>query len=152
MSTDRDPISILMADDDADDRMLAERALRKGFPQSTVFRTVADGEELLAYLRGAPAEERPDLVLLDLNMPRMDGREALRAIKADADLCRIPVVVLTTSQAEQDVIRSYELGVNAFVTKPVTFEKLVEAMRVIGTFWFGLAKLPSHRRRTRQGA
>lgn len=85
---------------------------------------------------------RPDLILLDLNMPRMDGREALREIKSDPDLRRIPVVVLTTSEADQDILQSYNLGVNAFVTKPVSFDDLTDAMDSLSAFWFDLVKLP----------
>jgi CheY-like chemotaxis protein len=109
---------------------------------------VEDGEELMAYLhrRGPYAEEnaapRPGLILLDLNMPRMDCREALRAIKEDPDLRRIPVVVLTTSHAEQDIVQSYDLGVNAFVTKPLTFEALTDALQRLGHFWLEIVKLP----------
>ena len=140
---------ILLADDDPDDRMLTKRALEKSRLANSVY-AVADGEELLDYLhrRGSYAEAesapRPDLILLDLNMPRMDGREALQAIKSDPDLRHIPVVVLTTSEAEQDVLDSYDLGVNAFVTKPVTFEELAEAVRVMGSFWFKIVRLPQH--------
>jgi len=109
---------------------------------------VEDGEELMDYLRQegaytAPgAAPRPGLILLDLNMPRKDGREALQEIKTDPSLRRIPVVVLTTSQAEQDILRSYDLGVNAFVTKPVTFDDLSTAVTVLGNFWFEIVKLP----------
>ena len=140
---------ILLADDDPDDRMLTKRALEKSRLANSVY-AVADGEELLDYLRRrgpyAEAERapRPDLILLDLNMPRMDGREALQAIKSDPDLRHIPVVVLTTSEAEQDVLDSYDLGVNAFVTKPVTFEGLAEAVRVMGSFWFKIVRLPQY--------
>ncbi len=105
-------------------------------------------EQLLDYLnrRGRwanPADApRPGVVLLDLNMPRMDGREALAAIKADPALRRIPIVVLTTSRAEADVLRSYDLGANSFITKPVTFGGLVEAMRVLGRYWIEIVELP----------
>jgi CheY-like chemotaxis protein len=108
--------------------------------------TVENGEELLQYLRREGeyrmAPGRPDLILLDLNMPRMDGREALREIKTDPELRRIPVVVLTTSEAERDVLESYNLGVNAFVTKPVSFEDFADAMEALGEFWFDFVKLP----------
>jgi CheY-like chemotaxis protein len=86
---------------------------------------------------------RPGLILLDLNMPKKDGREALQEIKADPNLRRIPVVILTTSEAEEDVYRSYDLGANSFITKPVTFESLVELMRVMGRYWIELVELPS---------
>jgi CheY-like chemotaxis protein len=143
------PIHILLAEDDPDDRMLTRRALVESRMETTVA-AVTNGEELMQYLtrEGAYGEAeapRPDLILLDLNMPRMDGREALREIKSDADLRRIPVVVLTTSEAEQDILQSYDLGVNAFVTKPVSFDALSEAMQSLGEFWFDLVKLPPER-------
>lgn len=139
-------ITILMADDDPDDRMLAKDALSENRLANDLH-FVEDGEELLDYLyqRGEYNEEnapKPGLILLDLNMPRMDGREALRHIKSDAELKRIPVVVLTTSKAEQDIIRSYDLGVNSFISKPVTFEELVDVTRRIGDYWFGIVELP----------
>ncbi len=143
----RETIVILIAEDDPDDRMLTIRALQQNRLANDI-QWVEDGEELMDYLhrRGAYADDgsapRPGLILLDLNMPRMDGREALQAIKADPDLRRIPVVVLTTSRAEQDIVQSYDLGVNAFVTKPVTFEELANAIRVLGNFWFEIVKLP----------
>lgn len=139
-------ITILMADDDPDDRMLAKDALAENRLANDLH-FVEDGEQLLDYLyqRGnfnpsnAP---KPGLILLDLNMPKMDGREALRYIKNDPELKRIPVVVLTTSKAEQDIIRSYDLGVNSFISKPVTFEELVDVTRRIGDYWFGIVELP----------
>jgi CheY-like chemotaxis protein len=141
------PIHILLAEDDPDDRMLTRRAVMESSVRTT-FAAVKNGEELMNYLRrrGAYADaeraSRPDLILLDLNMPRMDGREALRKIKSDPELRRIPVVVLTTSEAEQDVLHSYDLGVNAFVTKPVTFDALAETIESLGAFWFNLVTLP----------
>jgi two-component system, response regulator len=140
-------ITILLAEDDADDRLLVKEALAEGRVLNDL-RSVEDGEELLDYLRRqgryADPEEspRPGLVLLDLNMPRKDGREALREIKADPDLKRIPVVVMTTSKAEEDVLHSYDLGANSYVTKPVTFERLVELMRVMGRYWIEFVELP----------
>jgi len=140
-------IHILLAEDDPDDRLLTRRALAKSRIASE-FTAVENGEELMRYLRregeysdpeNAP---RPGLILLDLNMPRMDGREALREIKSDPELRRIPVVVLTTSEADQDIRQSYDLGVNAFVTKPVTFDGLADAVQALGEFWFDLVKLP----------
>src|ERR687893_1855302 len=125
MTTPTNPITILMADDDADDRMMTQEA----FAESRIandLRFVVDGEELMDYLkrRGRYADPalspRPGLILLDLNMPRKDGREALREIKADPSLRQIPVVVLTTSKAEEDIYGTYDLGVNSFITKPVT--------------------------------
>lgn len=147
MEYNSDPLCILLADDDPDDRMLTERALKKSH-LATHLVTVEDGEELMQYLRreGVYADPqlapRPGLILLDLNMPRKDGREALREIKSDASLKRIPVIVLTTSEAEQDIIGSYDLGVNAFITKPVTFDGLAHAVQRLGDFWFEIVKLP----------
>lgn len=144
------PTHILLAEDDPDDRMLTRRAIVESRMKTTVA-AVTNGEELMQYLTregpyGGEAEApRPDLILLDLNMPRMDGREALREIKSDANLRRIPVVVLTTSEAEQDILQSYDLGVNAFVTKPVSFDALAETMESLGEFWFDLVKLPPER-------
>lgn len=140
-------ITILLAEDDADDRLLVKEALTEGRVLNDL-RSVEDGEELLDYLRrrGRYADPetspRPGLVLLDLNMPRKDGREALREIKGDPDLKRIPIVVMTTSKAEEDVLRSYDLGANSYITKPVTFERLVELMKVLGRYWFELVELP----------
>lgn len=148
MSNIGSPITILMADDDADDRMLAKEALEESRVRNELY-FVEDGEELLDYLkrRGKFADSekapRPSLILLDLNMPRKDGREALREIKADPDLRRIPVVIMTTSKAEEDVFRSYDLGANSFITKPVTFERLVELMRTLGQYWIEFVELPN---------
>jgi CheY-like chemotaxis protein len=142
------PITILMADDDPDDRLMAREALEESRLANDLH-FVEDGEELMEFLRSkgrytaTSSKPRPGLILLDLNMPRKDGREALREIKADPDLRRIPVVVLTTSKAEEDVLRSYDLGVSSFITKPVTFEALVEVMRTVGKYWFEIVELPS---------
>jgi CheY-like chemotaxis protein len=143
------PITILLADDDADDRMLARDALAESRLANNL-KFVEDGEQLMDYLcrRGqwASAEEspRPGLILLDLNMPRKDGREALREIKGDPALRHIPIVVLTTSKAEEDVYRTYDLGVNSFITKPVTFDGLVGVMRALGRYWFEIVELPAN--------
>lgn len=143
----RNSIVILMADDDADDRLLTQRALKQSRLVNEL-RFVEDGEELMEYLRrenryAAPANApRPGLILLDLNMPRKDGREALREIKVDPLLQRIPVVVMTTSQAEEDIYRSYDLGANSYITKPVTFDRMVELMRTLGTYWIEFVELP----------
>ena len=140
-------ITILLADDDADDRMLARDALAESRVANRLF-FVEDGEQLLDYLhrRGRfadpDASPRPGLILLDLNMPRKDGREALREIKSDASLRQIPIVVLTTSKAEEDIYRTYDLGVNSFITKPVTFDGLVAVMRALGRYWFEIVELP----------
>lgn len=147
MSDHARPIVILLADDDEEDRMLAADALEESRVVND-FRFVEDGEELLDYLyhRNRFAEPgsspAPGLILLDLNMPRKDGREALREIKADPDLRRIPVVVLTTSKAEEDIYRTYDLGANSFITKPVSFEGLVAVMRDIGRYWIEIVELP----------
>jgi CheY-like chemotaxis protein len=142
------PITILMADDDADDRDLAREALAESRLLNELH-SVNDGEELLEFLRheGRYAVEqapRPDLILLDLNMPKIDGREALAALKKDPALRSIPVVVLTTSRAEEDVARSYDLGANSFISKPVTFAGLVDVMRELGRYWVVIVELPDH--------
>jgi CheY-like chemotaxis protein len=141
---------ILMADDDADDRLLTQDALAEcRLPASLC--CVENGEELLDYLkrrgRFAPPASAPSpgLILLDLNMPRKDGREALREIKEDPELCTIPVVILTTSKADTDIARIYELGANSFIAKPVSFDGLVDVMRVLGRYWFEIVELPAHR-------
>jgi CheY-like chemotaxis protein len=139
-------IIILMADDDDDDFMLTKKALGESRLLNTLIR-VKDGEELLDYLhrRGDFNElnaPRPGVILLDLNMPRKDGREALKEIKSDDTLRNIPVVVFTTSKAEEDIYKSYQLGVNSFITKPVTFENLTEVMRTLGNYWFEIVELP----------
>jgi len=141
------PITILMADDDEDDRMMTREALEEAKLANDI-RFVVDGEELLDYLyrRGDYADPekapRPGLILLDLNMPRKDGREALREIKADPDLRQIPIVVLTTSKVEEDIYRSYDLGVNSFITKPVSFEGLVFVITTLAQYWFQIVQLP----------
>lgn len=142
------PITILVADDDPDDRQMAEEALRAARLANDLH-FVADGEELLAYLQRTgpfvdPASSpRPGIVLLDLNMPRVDGREALEAIKGDPGLRQIPVVVLTTSRTEEDIYRSYDLGVSGYVAKPITFDGLVDVMHRLGRYWLQLVELPS---------
>ncbi len=141
-------ITILMADDDEDDRFMAREALQEARLANDM-RFVVDGEELMDYLRrrgkysGNGNAPRPGLILLDLNMPRKDGREALREIKSDPDLRQIPIVVLTTSKADEDIYRSYNLGVNSYITKPVSFEGLVEVMKALSIYWFKIVKLPS---------
>lgn len=141
------PIVILMADDDADDRMLTRDALDESRVLNDL-RFVEDGEELMDYLtrRGkySKAEDapRPGLILLDLNMPKKDGREALKEIKSDPNLRRIPVVIMTTSKAEEDIFRSYDFGASSFITKPVTFDRLVELMRTLGEYWVEFVELP----------
>jgi len=142
------PITILICDDDEDDRMLTQQALEDAHVSNNL-RFVEDGEQLLDYLyqRGEYAGEtgkapRPGLILLDLNMPKMGGREALKVIKEDKTLRDIPVVVLSTSRLDADIVRSYQLGVNSFITKPVTFSGLVEAMNVLGRYWLEIVELP----------
>ena len=140
-------ITILIADDDADDRLLLDRVLKQNRLLNDV-RFVEDGEALLDYLYqrgpyGAPgAAPRPGLILLDLNMPKKSGREALREIKADPNLRTIPIVMLTTSKTEEEIYRSYDLGANSFITKPVSFAAMVEIMHVVTSYWFSIVELP----------
>lgn len=147
MSNHRQPITILMADDDADDRQLTKEALEEGRLINDV-RFVEHGEELMEYLRregryASPAEApRPGLILLDLNMPRKDGRAVLEEIKKDPEFRTIPVVVLTTSKADEDVYKSYDLGVNSYIVKPVTFEALVDILQTLEKYWFEIVELP----------
>lgn len=141
-------IPILVADDDLDDCQMIKEALQESRLLNEIH-FVRDGEELINYLhhKGNYADREkypmPGLILLDLNMPRKDGREALKEIKGDATLRQIPVVVLTTSQAEEDVYRTYNLGVNSFITKPVAFDALVQIMRDLGRYWFEIVELPN---------
>ena len=143
----RNPLPILMAEDDEDDRLLAQDAFVESNLANPVF-FVNDGEELLDYLyhreRYASKEQfpLPGLILLDLNMPRKDGREALKEIKSDAKLRQIPIIILTTSKEEEDILRSYSLGVSSFITKPVTFKQLVEVIQCIGQYWFEIVTMP----------
>lgn len=138
---------ILMAEDDSDDRLLAQDALVEG-KLTTDLRFVADGVELMDYLyrRNKYAQPqnspRPGLIILDLNMPRKDGREVLRELKADPDLRRIPVLVFTTSTAEPDIVKVYELGANSFITKPVAFNALVALLKCVVDYWFNVVVLP----------
>ncbi|MDH5237238.1 MAG: response regulator [Acidimicrobiia bacterium] len=141
------PITIVLADDDPDDRFMAQEALEASLLTNELV-MLEDGEQLMDYLLGhndyadaGPGE--PGLILLDLNMPRKDGREALEEIKTDPRLRRIPVVVLTTSKAEEDILRTYDLGVNSFITKPVTFDRLVEVMKEVGRYWLEIVELPA---------
>jgi CheY-like chemotaxis protein len=140
-------VRILLADDDDDDCMLAREALTESRLLSELY-VVRDGEELLDYLyhRGKylnpNSSPRPGLILLDLNMPKKDGREALKEIKNDPKLRQIPVIILTTSKAEEDISHTYDLGANSFIIKPMDFESLVEVMRTIGKYWFEIVELP----------
>jgi CheY-like chemotaxis protein len=142
-------VTILMADDDEEDRDFTRDALQNSHLANEM-RFVVDGQDLMDYLRhqgiyadGVIEAPRPGVILLDLNMPKKDGREALAEIKSDDDLRRIPVVVLTTSKDEEDIFRTYDLGVNSFITKPVTFTGLVEVMRTWQRYWFELVELPN---------
>ena len=135
------PITILMADDDADDRRLTQEAFEEGRLINDV-RFVEHGEELMDYLRRQGKYAAPGLILLDLNMPRKDGRTVLKEIKSDPILRQIPVVVLTTSKADEDVYRSYDLGVNSYIVKPVTFEALVDILQTLEKYWFEIVELP----------
>lgn len=141
------PLTILMADDDDDDRMMTQDALVESRVINN-FHVVCDGVELMEYLRREGKYEdkslspRPGIILLDLNMPRMDGREALMQIKNDPDLRSIPVVILTTSKQEEDKIKGYNLGAASYITKPVTFDGLVELMRAMGKYWVEFVELP----------
>ena len=148
MNAPANAVRILVAEDDADDRLLIRNAFEaSGMPGKLCF--VNDGEELLDYLyrRGKYANggstDQPGIILLDLNMPKVDGREALKVIKNDDALKRIPIVVLTTSNAEIDVVRSYDLGVNSFITKPVTFDGLIKVVETLSKYWFDVVKLPT---------
>ena len=137
------PVSILVADDDADDRLMIKDALEESRLTNEIH-FVENGEELMKFLLDSK-NQKPGLIFLDLNMPKMDGREALREIKAHPDLKRIPVVVLTTSKAEEDIFKTYNLGVNSFVTKPVTFESLLSVIKEVGRYWFEIVELPGRR-------
>jgi CheY-like chemotaxis protein len=140
-------ITILMADDDPDDCLLVSKAFKTSRLCNDL-RFASDGEDLMDYLyeRGKYKEPgqapRPGLILLDLNMPRKDGREALKEIKADRVLREIPVVVLTTSKDDEDILRSYHLGANSYIMKPVTFDGLVEVVKSLGKYWFEIVELP----------
>ena len=140
----RPPLGVLLVEDDPGDVLIAQEALKASGLQSRLT-VVPDGVEALKYLRrenGYAAAERPDLILLDLNLPRKTGHEVLAEVKADPDLRRIPVVVLTTSAAQADVVRSYDLHANVFVTKPVDFDRFTEVVRQIDDFFLTVAELP----------
>lgn len=145
------PITILMADDDRDDCLLVKDAFMESRLVNDL-RFVEDGEDLMDYLYNrskysdVTVAPRPGLVLLDLNMPRKDGREALMEIKADPDLRGIPIVVLTTSKQEEDILRSYDVGANSYITKPVTFKGLVEVIKSLGKYWLEIVELPHEKK------
>jgi CheY-like chemotaxis protein len=138
-------VDVLLVEDDPGDVVLIKEAFEYNKVHNALH-VVSDGEEALEFLyrrgryEGAP---RPDLVLLDLNLPRKDGREVLEEVKADRDLRTIPVVVLTTSEAEEDIVRSYDLHANAYVTKPVDFDRFIEVVRLIDDFFVTVVKLPT---------
>ncbi|CAJ59327.1 MULTISPECIES: response regulator [Frankia] len=138
------PVEVLLVEDDPGDVLMTREAFEDHKLRNHL-NVVSDGVEALAYLRGEgeyAGSPRPDLILLDLNLPRRDGREVLREVKADERLRRIPVVVLTTSEAEEDVLRSYDLHANAYITKPVDFERFVAVVRHIDDFFVTVARLP----------
>jgi len=147
MSVKRQPMTVLVADDDEDDRAFIKKAWNTNRAANDL-RFVEDGEELTEYLNHTgrytdlASAPRPGVILLDLNMPKKDGREALREIKANPELRQIPVVVLTTSQADEDICRSYDLGANSYITKPATFTSLVDVLQVLGRYWIEIVDLP----------
>ncbi|CAI7978453.1 Response regulator Rcp1 [Frankia sp. Hr75.2] len=139
------PVEVLLVEDDPGDVLMTREAFEDHKLKNNL-NVVSDGVEALAYLRGeGPYADapRPDLILLDLNLPRRDGRQVLAEVKADERLRRIPIVVLTTSEAEEDVLRSYDLHANAYITKPVDFERFVAVVRQIDDFFITVARLPA---------
>ncbi|MFT4032668.1 MAG: response regulator [Siphonobacter sp.] len=142
------PVVLLVADDDEDDREMTKEALEENFVLNEIH-FVEDGVELIDYLfrRGKYADPqdspRPGLILLDLNMPRKDGREALREIRSNPDLRSIPIIVLTTCRAEEDILRRYDLGINCFISKPVSFTDFIEVTKSLGKYWFEIVQVPS---------
>ena len=139
------PVEILLVEDNPGDVDLAREALEDSKLHNRLH-VAEDGEKAMAFLNGRPPYEnmpRPDLILLDLNLPRKDGREVLADIKGDPDLKRIPVVILTTSRAEQDVLRSYDLHANCYITKPIDFDQFMEVVRSIESFWMSIVVLPT---------
>jgi len=149
MNEGKKSIKLLMAEDDPEDQMLVKDA----FEEAHLFNKldiVDNGEELMDYLycRGKFSKvSAPDLILLDLNMPKKDGREAIKEIKTDPNLRQIPIIVLTTSRADEDILRSYELGVSSYIAKPVTFAKMVEMIKILGRYWFEIVELPAQKGR-----
>ena len=141
------PIRILVAEDDIDDRMMIKDAFEESKLGNPVD-FVEDGVQLMDYLQRAgeykhmASQPYPGFILLDLNMPRKDGRTALREIKSSPILQRIPIIILTTSKAEEDIVRTYNLGVNSFICKPVTFDSLVEIVKTVGRYWIEIVALP----------
>lgn len=142
---DGKPVEILLVEDSPGDVRLTQEALREAQVDNRLH-VVRDGEAALQFLRREPpfaGAPRPDLILLDLNLPRKDGREVLREVKSDPSLRRIPVIVLTTSQAEDDVVTVYDLSANCLICKPVDFERFLEVVRTLEDFWLATVKLPS---------
>ncbi|MDW7675654.1 MAG: response regulator [Bacillota bacterium] len=150
MSPKGDPIVILLIEDDEDDYMLTKEALKESRLKNDMV-WVRDGQEAMDYLlregdyQDSSNWPMPELVLLDLNLPKKDGREVLAEIKTNPVIRHIPVVVLTTSKAEEDIIKSYDLGGNSFIQKPVSFDKFVETMKAIGRYWFEVVALPKEK-------
>lgn len=148
MKANGQPIVFLMADDDPDDRMLTRDAMEESRVLNDL-RFVEDGEELMQYLTrqgkysNPDDSPRPSIILLDLNMPKKDGREALKEIKSNPELRRIPIVIMTTSQSEEDILRSYDLGASSYITKPVTFDGLIALMKTLGQYWVEFVELPN---------
>ena len=147
-SKENQVLTILMAEDDVDDRFLVQEALEENNTKTEIV-FVDNGEDLISYLlyKDSYAEathQLPNLILLDLNMPKMDGREALKTIKQNSSIKSIPVVVFTTSKAPEDIKITYDLGVNSFITKPVSFADLVKVMKSLGDYWFDLVRLPQN--------
>ncbi|CUU60168.1 Response regulator receiver domain-containing protein [Parafrankia irregularis] len=139
------PVEVLLVEDDPGDVLMTREAFEDHKLKNNL-NVVSDGVEALAYLRGEgvyAGATRPDLILLDLNLPRRDGREVLAEVKSDEQLRRIPIVVLTTSEAEEDILRSYDLHANAYITKPVDFERFVSVVRQIDDFFITVARLPT---------
>ena len=138
------PVEILLVEDNPGDVRLTREALKEGKIRNNL-NVASDGVEALRYLRREgpyAGAARPDLILLDLNLPKMDGREVLQAVKADASLRNIPVVVLTSSAAEQDIVRAYDLHANCYVSKPVDLDQFIHVVKSIEDFWFSIVKLP----------
>jgi CheY-like chemotaxis protein len=146
LSEQNRPVEILMAEDNPGDVRLTQEALKESKILNHLH-VVGDGEEAMAFLRRQgkyAAAARPDLILLDLNMPKMDGRSVLAEVKGDAELRRIPVVVLSSSSAEQDIVKSYDLHANCYITKPVDLEQFSVVVKTVEEFWFSIVKLPAH--------
>jgi len=140
------PIEILLVEDNPGDARLTQEVFLDGKIRNRL-NVVDDGVKALAYLRGLGEYQnvvRPDIVLLDLNLPKKDGREVLAEIKSDTKLRRLPVVILTTSEAEEDILKAYNLNVNCYITKPVDLDKFIKAVRTIEEFWISIVKLPAN--------